>query len=577
MSKVFEYMKQYIGMVLMAVALLFVQAMCDLSLPDYMSDIVDTGVIGGNIQFIVNTGMKMLGLTLLSAACAIIVGFLGARIAAYVSRDMRSDVFKKVQNFSSAEFDKFSTASLITRTTNDITQIQTLLVMMIRMLLYAPIVAVGGAIKALNNSVSMSGSILVAIICIVGFMLFLFAVAFPKMQIVQKLVDRLNLVSRENLEGILVIRSFSSQKFELDRFDKANKDLTSTNLFVNRFIALMMPVMMLIMNITTVAIVWVGAKQVATLNIDIGTMMAFMQYAMLIIMAFLMISVMFILIPRAAVSANRIKDVLNTEESIKDKEKPDHFGNDFTPNIEFRDVGFEYPESDVNVLQNISFTAKKGQTTAIIGATGSGKSTVVNLLMRFYDVTSGNILIDGIDIRDLTRYELREKIGYVPQKSVLFSGDISSNLHYADPNSTDENIDRAASIAQATDFIQSKPERYDYAISEGGSNVSGGQKQRLSIARALVKNAPIYIFDDSFSALDLKTDKKLREALKRETGESIILLVAQRVGSIMNAEQIVVLDNGRIAGIGTHQELLEKCDVYYQIAISQLSKEELNI
>jgi len=573
--KLARYIRPYIGMLLCAVALLFVQAITDLALPDYMADIVNTGVMSGDRNFILKTGVIMILVTLLGTAASITVGFFAALIAANVARDLRSDVFSKVASFSHAEFDKFSTASLITRTTNDISQVQNVLVMMVRLVFYAPILGVGGIIKAVSSSASMSWVIGVAVICLVGVIMVLFSIVMPKFKLVQKLVDRLNLVTRENIEGMLVIRAFNTQRFEEDRLDKANTDLTSTNLFVNRTMALMMPFMMLIMNLTTVIIVWVGAKQVSAFNMEIGDMMAYMQYAMQIIMAFLMMSMMFIMVPRASVSAERIAEVLSTELTVLDDEKPVEFSREFDSAVEFRDVSFCYPGGQDNVLHNISFTARAGETTAIIGSTGSGKSTLVNLMLRFYDVTGGQILIDGKDIRKVSRISLREKIGYVPQKSSLFSGTIKSNLYYADKNSTMENIEKAARVAQASEFISGKEEGYDSTIAQGGTNVSGGQKQRLSIARALVKNAPIYIFDDSFSALDLKTDKKLRAALKKETGNSTILLVAQRVGTIMDAEQIVVLDNGRIAGLGTHSELMKSCEVYQQIARSQLSEEEL--
>lgn len=575
MTKLSKYLVPYIGMIFCAVALLFLQAQCDLALPDYMADIVNTGVMSGNNNYILKTGVTMILVTLLGTVASITVGYFAAMVAASVSRDLRSNIFKKVEAFSNSEYDKFSTASLITRTTNDITQIQTLLVLMIRMIFYAPILGFGGIIKAISSSKSMTWIIGVAVISLIGVIMILFSVVMPKFKIVQKLIDRLNLVVRENLEGMLVIRAFNTQKFEENRFDKANTDLTSTNLFVNRAMSMMMPAMMLIMNIVTVIIVWVGANQVSSFKMDIGDMMAYMQYAMQIIMAFLMMAVMFIMIPRASVSADRIAEVLNTDASILDPAEPVNFHEDFKPNIEFRNVNFCYPGGQDNVLHNINFTAKAGETTAIIGSTGSGKSTLVNLIMRFYDVTSGDILIDGKDIRTVNRKTLRNKIGYVPQKSVLFSGTIKSNLYYADKNSTMENIEKASSVAQATEFIASKEEGYDTVIAEGGTNVSGGQKQRLSIARALVKNAKVYIFDDSFSALDLKTDEKLRAALKKETAGSTIILVAQRIGTIMNAEQIIVIDNGSIVGIGTHRDLLKNCEVYNQIARSQLSEEEL--
>lgn len=575
MIKVLMYLKSYTGLILCAVALLLVQAICDLALPDYMADIVNSGVMSGSISNIVKTGVTMLLVTLLGMVASITVGYLASMAAAGVSHDLRSDLFKKVEQFSNAEFDQFSTASLITRTTNDITQIQTVLVMMIRMVFYAPILGVGGTIKAISSSPSMSWIIGVAVICLIGLIMILFSIVMPKFKMVQKLVDRLNLVSRENIEGMLVIRAFNTQKFEANRFDKANLELTSTNLFVNRAMSMMMPAMMLIMNLVTVIIVWVGAKQVSSFHMNIGDMMAYMQYAMQIIMAFLMMSMMFIMFPRAAVSANRIAEVLDTQASIVDTVEPVSFKASFEPTVEFRNVNFCYPGGQDNVLHNINFFAKSGQTTAIIGSTGSGKSTLVNLVMRFYDVTSGEILVDGQDIRTVTRKTLRDKIGYVPQKSVLFSGTIKSNLTYADKKSTQENLEKASSVAQATEFITSKEEGFDATIAQGGTNVSGGQKQRLSIARALVKNAPIYIFDDSFSALDLKTDKNLRAALRKETGHSTLLLVAQRISTIMNAEQIIVLDNGYVVGSGTHSELLKNCEVYQQIARSQLSEEEL--
>lgn len=575
MIKLRKYLKPYYGLVLGAIALLFVQAICDLALPSYMSDIVNFGVMAGNTDYILETGTIMLLITLLGTAASVTVGYFAARTAAGVSRDLRSSVFKKVEQFTHAEFDHFSTASLITRTTNDITQLQNVLVMMIRLVFYAPILGVGGIIKAISSSPSMSWIIGIAVLCLIGVIAVLFSVVMPKFKIIQSLVDRLNLVARENLGGMLVIRAFNTQRFEGERFDKANKDLLQTNLFVNRAMALMMPIMMLIMNLVTVIIVWVGAKQVSSLQMGIGDMMAYMQYAMQIIMSFLMMSAMFIMVPRAAVAADRIAEVLAKEESIKDPLAPDDFKQNFRPTIEFRKVNFAYPGGEDYVLHDIDFVAEAGQTTAIIGSTGSGKSTLLNLIMRFYDVTSGAIVIDGQDIRTVTRKTLRKKIGYVPQKSILFSGSIKSNLSYGDKEASVATLDKAAEIAQATEFITAKEDGYDSLIAQGGTNVSGGQRQRLSIARALVKNAPIYLFDDSFSALDLKTDRNLRAALNRETGDSTILLVAQRVSTIMNADQIIVLDNGHIVGKGTHSELLKTCEVYQEIAYSQLSEEEL--
>ena len=577
MIKLSRYLIPYAAYLLVAITLLFLQANCDLALPDYMADIVNTGVMTGNINDILQTGTKMILVTLLGTVASVIVGYLAALTAAGVAHDLRSDLFRRVEHFTSAEFDQFSTASLITRTTNDITQIQTVLVMMIRLVFYAPIMGIGGVIKAISSSASMSWVIGIAVICLLGLILILFTFVMPKFKLVQKLVDRLNLVTRENIEGMLVIRAFNTQSFETERFDRANRDLTATNLFVNRAMMLMMPAMMLILNLTMVTIVWVGARQVSAFHLNIGDMMAYMQYAMQIIMAFLMMSMMFILFPRAAVSADRVAQVLSTEPSIVDPLHPASFSEPFAPTIEFKNVSFRYPGGQDDVLQDISFVARAGQTTAIIGSTGSGKSTLVSLILRFYDIASGAVLVGGQDIRSVQRRDLRARIGYVPQKSVLFSGTIDSNLTYADPQSSRENLEKAAAIAQATEFIEAKPEGYASTIAQGGTNVSGGQKQRLSIARALVKNAPIYVFDDSFSALDLKTDRNLRAALKRETGSSTVILVAQRVSTIMHAEQILVLENGRIAGLGSHQELMATCPVYQQIALSQLTEEELGL
>ncbi len=575
MIMIMEYMSAYGGMVSGALALLVVQAMCDLALPSYMADIVNNGVINGNIDYIIQVGAKMLLITLLSAACSIAVGYFAARTAAFTARDMRADVFKRVQTFSNPELDKFSHASLITRTTNDITQIQLVIVLMVRMVFYAAILGTGGAIKAISESRTLSWTIVGAVLALVIIIAILFIAVMPKMRRMQTLVDQVNLISRENLEGMLVIRAFNTQQFEEARFDAANRDLTENSLFINRAMTYMMPTMMFILNITSVAIVWVGAHQIADLQIDIGTMLAFMQYGMQIIFSFLMLSIMFILIPRAMVSAGRVKEVIETDTVIKDKKNAVRPREDFVADIEYENVTFCYPESDEPVLRNISFTAKHGQTTAFIGVTGSGKSTLMNLLIRFYDVTSGRILLDGVDIRDMKRSDLRDKIGYVPQKSMLFSGTINSNLLYADSHSTFDNIQRAACIAQAEEFISTMPDAYDAHIAQGGSNLSGGQKQRMSIARALVKNAPIYIFDDTFSALDMKTDAVLREALHRETSGSTLLIVAQRVGTILTADQIIVLENGEIVGRGTHRELLHSCEVYREIALSQLSEDEL--
>ncbi|MBS5883577.1 MAG: ABC transporter ATP-binding protein [Clostridium sp.] len=526
-------------------------------------------------NFIIISGLKMLGIALISMAAAVIVGLISARIAAGLSRSLRGDVFKKVTNFSNAEFDKFSTASLITRSTNDIQQIQMLMVMLFRIVFYAPILGVGGVMKVLRTDTNMTWIIAVGVILISLLVSVLFGFAMPKFKAVQKLVDKLNLVTREHLTGMLVIRAFSTQKHEEVKFDNVNKDLTKTNLFVNRLMSSMMPVMMLIMNGLTLLIVWVGSHQVDLGTMQVGDMMAFMQYAMQIIMSFLMISMISIMLPRASVSAQRISEILYTDLSIKDKENPKNFMDSKKGYVEYKNVSFKYPGAEDYVLENISFTAKPGETTAIIGSTGSGKSTLINLIPRFYDVSQGQITIDGVDIKDVNQKSLRDKIGYIPQKGVLFSGTIESNLKYGSPNATAEDLEKSAQIAQALEFIDNKPEKYNTEISQGGTNVSGGQKQRLSIARALVKKPEVYIFDDSFSALDFKTDAALRRSLKENIKDATMIIVAQRISTIKDANQIIVLDEGRVVGIGTHKELLENCEVYEQIALSQLSKEEL--
>ncbi|MDW8227877.1 MAG: ABC transporter ATP-binding protein, partial [Anaerolineales bacterium] len=522
------------------------------------------------IQYILRIGGLMLSVTLLSIACTITVGFLSARVAAGLARDLRRDVFRKVQSFANAELDRFSTASLITRSTNDVTQIQMVVAMMMRLVIYAPIIGVGGVIRALDKSTSMWWIIALAVIVLLGLILTVFSIALPKFKMIQELVDRLNLVMRENLTGMMVIRAFNMQEYEEGRFDKANTDLTNLSLFVNRIMVVMMPVMMLIMNGLSLAIIWVGAHQVAESQMQVGDMMAFLQYAMQIVFAFLMMSFMFIMLPRASVSAGRIAEVLETEISIRDPEAPRPFPEPFRPEVEFRNVSFRYPGAEENVLHNISFIARPGETTAIIGSTGSGKSTIISLIPRFYDVTEGAILVDGVDIRQVTQQELRAKIGYVPQKGTLFSGTIESNLKYADENASEQDLMEAAEIAQATDFIFSRENGWKAEVSQAGSNFSGGQKQRLAIARALVKKAPIYIFDDSFSMLDFKTDAALRKALKEKTKGSTVFIVSQRVATIMHAEQIIVLDQGKIVGKGKHHELMETCDVYRDIALSQI-------
>ncbi|ADK14952.1 MULTISPECIES: ABC transporter ATP-binding protein [Clostridium] len=526
-------------------------------------------------KYIINVGVTMLFISLLGGVCTVAVGFLAARTAAGLARNLRKNVFEKVENFSNAEFDKFSTASLITRSTNDITQIQMLMVIMIRMVFYAPIMGIGGVIRAMGKSKSMSWIIALAVIVLLGLILVVFAVAFPKFKIIQKLIDKLNLVTRENLSGMMVIRAFNTQKFEEERFDKANKDVTKTNLFVNRVMVSMMPVMMFVMNGITLLIIWVGSHEVANSNMQVGDMMAFMQYAMQIIMAFLMLAMMFILIPRASVSAGRIEEVLETDISIVDPEDRAHFQDNIQGLVEFNNVSFRYPGAGEDALKNVSFKALPGKTTAFIGSTGSGKTTLVNLIMRFYDATSGEVLVDGVNVKKITQHELRDKIGYVPQKGYLFSGTIESNLKYGDKKVGYDGINHAIEVSQSEGFINEKTKGIKSEISEGGSNVSGGQKQRLSIARALVKKPEIYVFDDSFSALDFKTDAALRKALRKETTSSTFLIVAQRISTIMDADQIIVLDDGNVVGIGTHEELMKNCETYREIALSQLSKEEL--
>ncbi|MGA9533956.1 MAG: ABC transporter ATP-binding protein [Anaerolineales bacterium] len=540
---------------------------------EYQALGVDTGALQTN--YILRIGGLMLLISLLGGASMIAVGYLASRTAAGAARDIRLAAFKKVESFSSAEFDQFSTASLITRSTNDITQIQMVIFMIIRMVFYAPIIGIGGVIRAIDKSANMWWIIALAVMVLLGLILTVFSISLPKFKIMQTLIDRLNLVTRENLSGMMVVRAFNRQDHEEVRFDRANRDLADTSLFIARVMVTMMPVMMLLMNLLSVGIIWVGAHQVAEANIQVGDMIAFMQYAMQIVFAFLMMSMMFIILPRASVSGGRIADVLATEASIKEPEDPKPLPSPFTPGIEFRDVTFRYPGALDDVLHDITFTARPGETTAFIGSTGCGKSTVINLIPRFYDATSGAILVDGLNVRDVRQSDLREKIGYVPQKGTLFSGTIASNLRYADQNADDETLKEAADIAQATEFIQEKPEGFESTIAQGGSNISGGQKQRLAIARALVKRPPIYIFDDSFSALDFKTDSALRQELKDKTGDSTVLIVTQRVATVKNADQIIVLDEGRVVGKGSHQDLIKDCETYQQIAFSQLSAEEL--
>ena len=526
-------------------------------------------------SYILKVGLRMAGLAILLTVCAISAGFCMARLGAGVGRDLRRDVFRKVSYFNNNEMDQFSGASLITRSTNDITQVQNFLSIGLRMMCFAPIMGIGGLIMGLSKCLNLAWVLALALIVMLGLILTLFAVAMPRFKKMQTLIDRLNLVSREELSGLMVVRAFSNQPFMQNRFEKANKDLTGNTLFVNRAMATMMPFMMLVMNGLSLLIVWFGGKQIAASNLQVGDMMAFIQYAMQVIMSFLFISMMFIMVPRASVSAERINEVLTCESTVADPAQPTEMNHPVKGVVEFKDVSFRYEGADANVLEHVSFTARPGETVAFIGATGSGKSTLVNLIPRFYDATEGSITVDGVDVRQLRQKDLRDAIGYVPQKGLLFSGTVATNLRYGRADASDELLKESADIAQATEFIQTLENGMDTAISQGGTNVSGGQRQRLSIARALVKQAPIYIFDDTFSALDFKTDAKLRAALKGYTEKSTVFIVAQRVSTIMHADQILVLDEGRVVGKGTHEELLKNCETYREIAESQLSKEEL--
>ena len=533
---------------------------------------LDTGAI--QTGYIWGKGLQMLGVALLGVAATVLVGFFSARMAADVGRRLRHDLFAKVESFGSSEFDRFSTASLITRTTNDVQQIQMLVTMGVRMICYTPIIGIGGVIFAVQKSVSLSWLVAVAVVVFLGLIAVALAVVLPKFKILQKLIDRLNLVSRENLSGMMVVRAFGNEAYEERRFDRANRDQMETTRFVQRVMSALMPAMMFGMNLLSVLIVWIGGHAIAESTLQIGDMMAFIQYAMQIIMAFLMIAMIFIMVPRASVSAGRILEVLDAPLAIQDPAQPETI-QEPKGLVEFHDVSFRYGGADSDVLEHISFTAKPGETTAFIGSTGSGKSTLVNLIPRFYDVTGGSITIDGVDVRKLSQHQLREMIGYVPQKGMLFSGTVASNLRYGREDAGEEELQEALSTAQAADFVNAMDEGVDSPISQGGTNVSGGQRQRLSIARALTRKAPIYIFDDSFSALDFKTDAALRKALAQNTAQATVLIVAQRVSTILHAQQIIVLDQGRMVGKGTHKELLRTCPEYREIAESQLQKEEL--
>jgi len=569
-------MKQSAHAVVVIVLLLIMQALCDLTMVSYTSDIINLGIKKNNMNFILQTGGKMLGVALLSMIIAIMVCYIAAAVAATIGRNLKSRIFKKVVSFSNLELDKFSTASLITRSTNDVGQVQLLIVLLLRAVVYAPILGIGGIIKILTTNASMAWIVGVTVVVAITSLVTLFAIVFPKFNLMQKLVDKLNLVTREILTGLPVIRAFSRAKHEEKRFDAVNKDLTKTNLFVNRVMICMTPLLTLLLNLTLVILAWRGAYVIDGGQMLLGDLMVYMQYTMLIIMQFISVSSIATILPRASVSAVRIDEILNTEVAVKDPATEKIFDTTQRGVVKFDHVSFRYPGAEQDVIQDISFTTKPGETTAIIGSTGSGKSTIVNLLPRFYDVTEGHIFVDGVDVRDVSQHDLREKLGYVPQKGVLFSGNIASNILYGNSDGTMEQMKKAARIAQTAEFIEEKPKQYDSHIAQGGSNVSGGQKQRLSIARAIAKSPEIYIFDDSFSALDYKTDVELRKALKEETSESTVIIVAQRISTILRAEQIIVLDHGRIAGIGRHRELLESNEVYRQIAAAQLSEEELN-
>jgi ATP-binding cassette subfamily B protein len=555
--------------------MVYIQTMVDLTLPDYMSKIVDIGIVNKDIPYIWKIGSQMLGIALIGAFATIIISFLASKISSVFAMDLREKVFTKVENFSLVEFNKFGTSSLITRTTNDIHQVRLFTFMLLRIVIAAPIMAIGGYMKAIDKSPSMSWIIAVSVSILLVAVVILFSMAVPKIKILQKNVDRLNLNVREHLTGLRVIKAFNNEKYQEEKFDKINRDYTSTNLFLNKLMAIINPLMTLTMNVTAIGIVWFGAKRIDLGTLQVGDMMAFIQYSMQIMISFLMLSMISVILPRAAVSGNRIYEVINTKPAIEDPINNSKISKDKKGYVEFKNVTFSYPEAEEPMLYHINFIAKPNQVTAIIGGTGSGKSTVVNLIPRFYDVTEGSILVDGVDIREIKQNDLREKIGYVPQKGVLFSGTIDSNIRYGNDNATLEEVKEASQIAQIYDFIESKEEKFDTPIAQGGNNVSGGQKQRLAIARAVLKKPEIYIFDDSFSALDYKTDKNLRKTLKNKIKDATLIIVTQRISTVMDADQIIVLDKGHIVGIGNHDELMKTCEVYQEIALSQLSKEEL--
>ena len=574
MKQVLKFFKPCIPAILLIIALLFGQAMCELALPGYMSDIINDGIIKQDMDYIYSTGIMMLIIAAGSMLCAIGASFFSSRVASRALRDTRSSLFKKITSFSAAEFDQFQTASLITRTTNDIQTVQQTSILILRMACYAPIMGIGALIKALNTSPSLTWTIGLSLLVVLLIMALMFVLVMPKFSVLQSKLDRLNLIVGERLSGLLVVRAFNSETYEEERFDDANRDLTKLGIFVNRAMSFMFPALMLVMNLSGILIVWVGAHMVGDASLMIGDMLAFLQYSMQIIISFLVITMMFIMIPRAIVSTRRIGEVLAVEPSIEDKEEPEHI-NEAKGVLRFDHVDFAYPDAEEKTLEDISFTALPGQTTAIIGSTGSGKSSLVNLIPRFFDISGGSITLDGVDIRNIPQHELREHIGIVPQKGLLFSGTIASNLSFGKEDATKEEMIDALKTAQALDFVEEMPDGLDTHVAQGGTSVSGGQKQRLSIARALIRNPQVYIFDDSFSALDFKTDKNLRAALKEKVGGSTFIIVAQRINTILDADQIVLLDEGKVAGIGTHKELLASNKIYQEIALSQLSEEEL--
>ena len=574
MKTVLKYYKRYLPAVICIGLVLFCQAMCELALPGYMSDIINNGVIKGDMGYIRSTGLLMLLVAALGMAASITANLLGARTAAGAACRLREALFKKVTSFSEAELQQFSTASLITRSTNDIQMIQQASVMLLRMAFFAPIMGIGAVIKAVNTSVPLSWTIAVSLAAVIVIMAVSFTAIFPKFKVLQEKLDKVNLIMKERLEGILVIRAFNTEKKEQSRFDDANLEVTGINIFVNKAMSFMMPALTFVMSASGVLIVWAGAHMVETGTLPIGDMLAYLQYAMHVIMSFLVITMMFMMIPRAMVSAGRVGQVLDVEPTITEPAEPEKLEK-ARGQLAFRNVAFKYPDADEEVIKNIDFTAEPGRFTAIIGGTGSGKSTILKLIPRFYDVTEGEILLDGHDIRNLSLSQLRDQIGYVPQRGLLFSGTIADNMRFGKEDATDEEIGHAIAIAQAADFVEEKEDGINSEIVQGGTNVSGGQKQRLSIARALVKKPSIYLFDDSFSALDFKTDKILREALAEKVGDAAMIVVAQRINTILDADQIIVLDEGRMVGKGTHAELMRNCEVYKEIALSQLSEEEL--